>query len=142
MTIAILVGGGIVIAIVLLIYLTVPKTNYPTIDDHSSFRLAPLQFPKITDAIYEEKIQVLWVKWSTGNEQHFKGSCTVWHSYPMMKRMPTSTESELCDIWEYIKEHGNPYPTAHLKDKPTPPEPPQDRMRYTFKQTTPKPPHS
>ena len=115
MILPIIVGGGIVIAIVLLIYFSVPKYNYPTISDYS-FPLKPRVFPKVTDAIYQEETQILWVKWSNGLEQHFKGSCTVWYTYPMMNRCSTSIESELCDLWSYIKEHGNPYPTAHIKE--------------------------
>lgn len=107
---------GVILAALLIawfVYYLTPKTSYPAgISDSPN---TPHVYPKVTDAIYDDKTQILWVKWNNGEELHFKGSCTVWRTYPMMGGLSTSMESELCDLWSYIKEHGNPYPTAHLK---------------------------
>lgn len=61
-----------------------------------------------------DKNKILTVYYKDGFSR-YKGECTVWHHYPSMKRCSTETESMLCDIWEYIREHGNDYPDAHLK---------------------------
>lgn len=58
---------------------------------------------------------VVEVHWSNNQISFYKGSATVWYTWPMMKRCGTGMESELCDIWSYFREHGSPYPTAHEK---------------------------
>jgi len=73
----------------------------------------PFILPYITYAEYDIEKGLLKTQWSNGVERTFKGSCAVWRKYPMMERCSTSLESRLCNIWEYIVEHGNPYPTAH-----------------------------
>lgn len=60
----------------------------------------------------DDVIKLLEVKWSDGRTTQYKGSGTVWRSYPMMERH-TSMEFELTNINRYLKQHGNPYPTAH-----------------------------
>lgn len=56
---------------------------------------------------------IIEVKWSDGTFSQYKGSGTVWRSYPMMKRCGTHMDRVLTDINKYLQEHGNPYPTAH-----------------------------
>lgn len=60
---------------------------------------------------------IMTIDYDNGKSKQYSGSCTVWHTYPMMQRCGTFKEGELCDIWKYVKTHGNPYPTAHLKKK-------------------------
>lgn len=67
----------------------------------------------MTSATYSGELMT--IKYDNGKSKQYSGSCTVWHTYPMMQRCGTFKEGELCDIWKYIKTHGNPYPTAHLK---------------------------
>ena len=67
----------------------------------------------IIEATYEKEI--LTIKYESGKILQYEGSCTVWHTYPMMRRCDTFKEGELCDIWAYIKKHGNSYPNAHKK---------------------------
>jgi hypothetical protein len=66
---------------------------------------------KLLKATYKDEILSLW--YSDRTKEHYKGDCTVWHEYPMMKRCSTSQEYYLHNIWEYIETHGNPYPRAH-----------------------------
>lgn len=70
----------------------------------------------LSKATYDKDTKILTKYWSDGNKYEYKGSCTVWHKLPYMKRAGTMTESGLCDIWEYINHYGNPYPHAHKKD--------------------------
>lgn len=70
-------------------------------------------FATPTSATYDHTKQIMIVTYSDNNIYSFKGSGTVWHTYPMMRRCGTVAEIELSEIWEYINEHGNPYPTAH-----------------------------
>jgi hypothetical protein len=67
-------------------------------------------------AIYKAEYtkDIMTVTYNDNTVKQYKGDCTVWHTYPMMERCNTNSESKLSDIWSYIKEHGNPYPTAHL----------------------------
>ena len=67
----------------------------------------------IVKADYDPKEEIMTVVYGNGKVLKYHGSSTVWRSYPMMKRMGTFKEGELCDIWKYIKTHGNSYPTAH-----------------------------
>lgn len=60
---------------------------------------------------------LLTITYNDNTVTQYKGDCTIWHTYPMMERCSTSVERRLCDMQAYIKEHGNPYPTAHLKPK-------------------------
>ncbi len=69
----------------------------------------------IVEATYDHKKEVMTVKYHNGQISQYQGSSTVWHSYPMMHRIGTLGEGRLCDIYKYIKIHGNPYPTAHDK---------------------------
>ena len=71
--------------------------------------------PKIVTATYFK--EHLTVNYEDGSVREYEGSCTVWKHYPMMQRCGTFKEGELLDIWSYIKKHGNPYPTAHIKNK-------------------------
>jgi|GEM_PF-6614331 len=68
---------------------------------------------KVVSASYVDG--VLTVHYNDGTRDKYKGSCTVWYSYPYMRRCGTSEEMWLCNIWKYVSEHGNPYPTAHKK---------------------------
>ena len=52
-----------------------------------------------------------------GSKEEFIGDCTVWKSYPMMTMCGTFKEVELHEVWSYVKEHGNPFPTAHETKK-------------------------
>lgn len=70
--------------------------------------------PKIVEALYEG--DEMSIKYSNGEIEKYIGSCTVWHKLPMMRRCSIEEESMLCDIWNYIKQHGNPYPEAHIKN--------------------------
>lgn len=47
----------------------------------------------------------------------FSGGSTVWHIFPSMARCSNPVETKLCQIEMYIKHHGSPWPTAHLKEK-------------------------
>lgn len=67
----------------------------------------------IVEATYQNGIMT--VKYHNGQVSKYKGSSTVWHSYPLMKRIGTLGEGRLSEIYQYIKSHGNPYPTAHEK---------------------------
>ena len=71
----------------------------------------------IVKADYDSKEEIMTVVYGNGKVYKYHGSCTVWHSYPMMHRMGTFKEGELSEIWHYIKAHGNSYPTAHNKEK-------------------------
>lgn len=62
-------------------------------------------------ANYEKSIMT--VHYDDGSFDKYHGECTVWHKLPLMERCGTYKESELCDIWQYIKFYGNDYPTAH-----------------------------
>jgi hypothetical protein len=70
-------------------------------------------FPKPIKSTLDNEI--LSVTWSSGETIQYKGECTVWHEMPMMKRCSTLMESLLSELWEYHKNYGNPYPTAHEK---------------------------
>jgi hypothetical protein len=70
-------------------------------------------FPGITRATYHNEIMTVY--WSDGEVTEYKGSSTVWHRLPYMKKVSTHREFELSEVFHYIKEHGNPYPVAHLK---------------------------
>lgn len=70
--------------------------------------------PTIEKATYSK--EVLKITYSNGVIKEYYGECTVWNKLPMMERCGTIKDSELCGIWKYIRKHGNPYPTAHLKD--------------------------
>lgn len=77
-----------------------------------------LKHHRITKAEYNKDTQVMTVTYSDSSTFQFKGDSTIWRTYPMMRRCSTIIQGELCDIQQYIKEHGNPYPTAHeLKNK-------------------------
>lgn len=74
---------------------------------------------KLVSAIYEpstsiEGLDKIKIKWSDGAESEYKGSSTVWYHYPAMVKCSTLIDSDLSQIRQYYKEHGNPYPTAHL----------------------------
>lgn len=71
-------------------------------------------YAKTSDDLKKGDI-VVEVHWSNNCISFYKGSVTVWHTWPMMKRCDSWLEEELCDIWSYFKEHGSPYPTAHEK---------------------------
>lgn len=73
--------------------------------------------PKLVCAEYDFETEILKISYSDGSSAQYKGNSTVWRTYPMMKRCGTFTESRLSDIYKYIKEHGNPYPTAHENKK-------------------------
>ena len=66
---------------------------------------------KVESAFIEN--EVLTVVYEDGSFDKYVGSCTVWHSYPLMNRCSTNTEKMLFDIWTYIKKFGNNYPDAH-----------------------------
>ena len=75
-----------------------------------------LGLTKIVNATYYKK--VLTVTWSDGAISTYYGEgSTVWYHYPSMKRCSTNTEYTLAEVMTYIKEFGNPYPTAHLNKK-------------------------
>jgi len=76
-------------------------------------KLWNLIFPKIYFASYEGR--VLRVKWTNGKTSIYHGECTVWFHYPEIKRCGFFLEGQLCDVWSYLKVHGNDYPDAHLK---------------------------
>ena len=57
---------------------------------------------------------IMTVIYSKSGKKQYKGSCTVWHEMPLMKRCSTPKESELVEIWHYIKQYGNKYPESHL----------------------------
>ena len=67
--------------------------------------------PYIERADYKDGI--LTVKYSDKSVSQYKGSCTVWHELPYMTRCNTPKERLLCDIWQYIRHYGNPYPLTH-----------------------------
>jgi hypothetical protein len=75
---------------------------------------------KLVSAIYEpsstslEGLDKIKIKWSDGSESEYKGSSTVWYHYPAMVKCSTLIDCDLSQIRQYYKEHGNPYPTAHL----------------------------
>lgn len=68
-------------------------------------------FARLKEATYKNGIMT--VTYSNGSIKQYKGSVTVWHELPFMQRAGTFKESDLSDIYEYIKTYGNPYPTAH-----------------------------
>lgn len=70
---------------------------------------------EIIGATYDDR-GVLTVDFDNGEMAMFKGRSTVWHHWPYMERCSSQKETYLCDLWEYIRCHGNPYPTAHLKN--------------------------
>lgn len=69
-------------------------------------------------ARYDFKTQVMTIDYTNDTTEQFKGSGTVWHEMPLMKRCNTFDEGTLCEIWEYITQWGNPYPIAHQKCEP------------------------
>lgn len=75
-------------------------------------KLKDVIYNPIVKATYDNRIMT--IEYYNGQTMQYEGTCTVWHSYPMMKRAGTLKEGELCDIWAYIKRHGNPYPDAHV----------------------------
>lgn len=72
-----------------------------------------IPYNPVVMATYDKKKEILTLTFKSGVVNQYKGDCTVWHTYPMMKRCDTNMEIFLSEIWEYIEEHGNPYPTAH-----------------------------
>lgn len=66
----------------------------------------------------EKNDGILELHYKSGRIKRYTGYCTVWYTYPYMQRCGTFTEADLSDIDEYIKCHGNPYPTAHKKKHP------------------------
>ena len=72
----------------------------------------PTIVTKIVKATYIGEIMT--IEYDNGTTKKYKGSCIVWQYYPSMVRCSTMKEGDLLDIWSYIKEHGNDYPTAHL----------------------------
>lgn len=72
----------------------------------------------IVDATYDEKTQTMTVNFSDGETVKYYGSSTVWFIMPYMVRCGSSKESKLSEIYQYIKVHGNPYPTAHKPHSP------------------------
>lgn len=85
------------------------------------YRLVPIpegesrKKPKFEKATQQGDIIIFY--YSDQRTRHFKGSNTVWHELPFMGRCSTPIEYKLCDIEGYVKQWGNPYPTAHLKEK-------------------------
>lgn len=71
--------------------------------------------PQTVHASYDHQTKIMTVTYNDGSTKQFKGSSTVWHEYPMMRSCGTSADMWLYNIFAYIEEHGNPYPTAHLK---------------------------
>jgi hypothetical protein len=67
---------------------------------------------KIITAEYHKGIMT--VIYSKSGKKQYNGSCTVWHEMPLMNRCSTAKESELVEIWHYIKQYGNKYPESHL----------------------------
>lgn len=67
---------------------------------------------------YYESSRIMTVTYSDGSQNKYKGDCTIWHELPMMTRCSIWKEAELCSYWQYIKTHGNDYPTAHLNSNP------------------------
>ncbi len=61
----------------------------------------------------EYKDGVMKVVWEDGSSAAYKGSCTVWHKMPYMRRCGTATEGWLCDLWKYNKQWDGAYPNAH-----------------------------
>lgn len=81
------------------------------------FSKSKKEVEKIIPRTYESATYengTMYIKYTNGDEEAYKGDCTVWHKLPMMHRARTFKEGELCDIQKYIKHYGNPYPTAHL----------------------------
>ena len=76
-------------------------------------KLLNILFITVIKAVYENGIMT--IEYSNGKTKKYLGSCTVWHKLPLCKRCSTAKESQLCDIWQYIKHNGNPYPNAHKK---------------------------
>jgi len=81
--------------------------------NNSTKKVMKTIYNPIVEATYEKGIMT--VKYHNGQVSRYQGSSTVWHSYPLMHRIGTLGEGRLCDIYQYIKTHGNPYPTAHKK---------------------------
>jgi hypothetical protein len=54
------------------------------------------------------------IEWSNGKIKSYIGSSTVWHEYPLMEQCDTKLEMLLYRINKYYRQHGNPFPTAHL----------------------------
>ena len=77
--------------------------------------LKKLKRTVLVSAYYDRPVMSL--KYSDGSIRKYKGSGTVWYSYPMMKRCGTNQEYFLTQVKEYIDTHGNPYPTAHKTAK-------------------------
>lgn len=77
--------------------------------------LAILFYPtaRVLQATYENGIMT--IVYSSGTVKKYKGSVTVWHELPYMQRPGTFKEHELSELYQYIKEYGNPYPTDHTK---------------------------
>lgn len=61
----------------------------------------------------EYRNHTMAIEWDDGTKTEYHGSCTVWYELPLMKRCDTSTEGLLCEMWEYNKKWGGPYPKAH-----------------------------
>lgn len=75
-------------------------------------------FPSIVYATLDKEPftnhdMIMEVHWSDNQIVFYKGGCTVWYTYPMMKRCDTSMEMQLSNMWSYFLTHGSPYPTAH-----------------------------
>jgi hypothetical protein len=76
--------------------------------------------PKMLYAEFDNSTNILTLYYEGDTKYQFKISETglSWKEYPMMNSIPFSSEEQrLSDIYDYIKEHGNPYPTAHLNKK-------------------------
>lgn len=90
---------------------------FTTVEYHERFGSSPT----LASAVYKKLLPpetgngVMTITWSDGSVQEYYGPSTVWYEYPMMRRAGTSTEYWLSGIYEYIRVHGNPYPTAHKK---------------------------
>ena len=69
----------------------------------------------VIKATYSEDNEIMTLYYSDNYIEEYKGSCTVWSKLPFMQRPGTLNESFLCSVWKYIKEYGNPYPTAHKR---------------------------
>lgn len=81
------------------------------------FRSSQKNDRSIHTANYDKKTEILTILRSNGELNQYHGSSTVWYSYPLMKRIGSPGERNLCNIYTYIKEHGNPYPIAHLGEE-------------------------
>lgn len=101
----------IIILIVIVLVAFIASTMYESAIDKAEKLLEEDRL--ITLATYDETTDTMSITYKSGRVAKFKGSGTVWYSYPMMERCHTRFEARLVDIKRYITEHGNPYPIAH-----------------------------